>query len=71
MTAYSDRIRQRRLELGLSQDELAKRVGYSERSAIAKIETGVNDITVTKFVEIAHALSISPIELLGLEVKDE
>lgn len=71
MTAYSDRIRQRRLELGLSQDELAKRVGYSERSAIAKIETGVNDITVNKFVEIAHALSISPIDLLGLEDKNE
>lgn len=67
MTAYGDRIRQRRLELGISQDELAKRVGYSERSAIAKIETGVNDITVTKFVEIARALSISPIDLLGLE----
>lgn len=71
MTTYGEQIKQRRLELGISQEELAKRVGYTDRSTIAKIETGVNDITVNKFVEIAHALSISPIELLGLEVENE
>ena len=32
------RIRQRREELGLSQDELAKKLGYKSRSSINKIE---------------------------------
>lgn len=68
MTNYGQRIKQRRLALGMSQDELAKKAGYTDRSTIAKIETGVNDITVNKFVEIAHALNISPVELLGEEL---
>lgn len=51
-----DRIRSRREELGMSQQELAKRAGYSTRSAIAKIEKGVSDITSSKLIEIANAL---------------
>ena len=34
------RIRSRREELGISQDELAKRIGYKSRSSINKIEMG-------------------------------
>ena len=33
-----DRIRKRRIELDLSQEELAKRCGYTSRSTINKIE---------------------------------
>ena len=50
------RIRERRRELGLSQDELAQKVGYKNRSTIARIESGENDITQSKLKEIAHAL---------------
>lgn len=39
MTTY-DNIRNRRIELNLSQEELAKKLGYSDRSAISKIEAG-------------------------------
>ena len=35
-----ERIRQMRIGLGLSQDELAKLVGYKSRSSINKIEIG-------------------------------
>ena len=49
------RIRSRREELGISQDELAKRVGYKSRSSINKIELGKNDITQSKIAEIAFA----------------
>lgn len=65
MENYGLRIKNRRLELNMSQLELALKVGYTDRSAIAKIETGVNDITVTKFVEIAAALDTTPSALLG------
>lgn len=39
-----DRIRKRRLELKLTQEELALKVGYTSRSAIARIESGSNQL---------------------------
>lgn len=69
MEDYIAKLRQRRIELGMTQEELAKRLGYSERSAIAKIETGVNELTVKKFVDMCRALSVDPADILGLEEK--
>ena len=63
------RIRNRREELGISQDELAKRVGYKSRSSINKIELGKNDITQSKIVEIASALDTTPEYLMGWQVE--
>lgn len=40
-----NRIKQRREYLGLSQEELARRLGYTSRSTVNKIEKGINDIT--------------------------
>ena len=39
------RIKSFRKEKGLSQKELASLMGYKDVSTIAKIETGVNDVT--------------------------
>ena len=39
----SGRIRQRREQLGLSQEELAARMGYRSKSSITKLEKGIND----------------------------
>ena len=50
---------------GMSQDELAKLVGFKSRSSINKIELGVNDITQSKLVAIANALHVSVAELMG------
>lgn len=50
---------------GMSQDELAKMVGFKSRSSINKIELGVNDITQSKLVAIAKALHVSVSELMG------
>ena len=60
-------IKRRREELGMSQETLAKRVGYSDRSSIAKIESGRVDLSQTKILEFAKALDISPGELMGLD----
>lgn len=59
------RIRIRREELGISQEELAKKVGYKSRSSINKIEMGKNDITQSKIMEIADALATTPEYLMG------
>lgn len=71
MENYGIRIRNRRLELNMSQQELADKLGYTDRSAIAKIETGKNDISLNKFKEIAKALQISPAKLIGWEDDDD
>lgn len=71
MENYGIRIRNRRLELNMSQQELADKLGYTDRSAIAKIETGKNDISLNKFKEIAKALQISPAKLIGWDDDDE
>lgn len=60
-----DRIKNRREELGLSQDELAEKMGYKSRSTIAKIEKGVNDVSQKTIVKFAEALSTSVADLMG------
>ena len=61
-----ERIRQRRKQLHLSQDELAKRTGYKSRSAINKIEMSVNGLPRDKVIIFSHALNTTPVYLMGL-----
>lgn len=60
-------IKRKRLELGMSQDELAKRVGYTSRSTIARIENGEIDISRNKIFAFAEALNTTPGELMGAD----
>ena len=64
------RIKKRREELGMSQDELAQKLGYKSRSTIAKIEKGENDITQSKIAAFAQALQTTPGNLMGLDSED-
>ena len=41
-------IKKRRLEIGMSQEELAQKTGYTSRSSIAKIEKGEVDLQLSK-----------------------
>lgn len=65
--AIGDRIRSRREELGLTQQELADRLGYKSKSAINKIEMGINDVTQKKVPLYAEALETSIEYLMGME----
>jgi len=58
-------IRNRRIEIGMSQEELAEKLGYKSRSTIAKIEAGVNDITQSKIIAFAQALNTTVGYLMG------
>lgn len=62
-----NKIKKRREELNLSQEELANRLGYKSRSSINKIELGLNDITQSKIISFANALSTTPGYLMGWE----
>jgi len=58
-------IRNRRIEIGMSQEELAEKLGYKSRSTIAKIEAGVNDITQSKIIAFAQTLNTTVGYLMG------
>ena len=58
-------IRNRRIAAGLTQGELADRVGYTDRSTISKIETGAIEPSLTKIKQIAEELGVSPSTLIG------
>lgn len=65
MSELSKRIKCRREELRMSQDELAKKLGYRSRSSINKIEKGENDVPQSKIMALAIALSTTPEHLMG------
>lgn len=65
--SLGENIRLRREELGMTQDELAKKMGYTSRSTIAKIESGENDIPQSKIEHFAKALQTTPAYLMGWE----
>ena len=54
MANIGKRICARRKELGMTQEELAKRMGYKSKSTINKIENGTNDIPQSKVVKFAE-----------------
>lgn len=58
-------IRERRKNLGMTQQELALKVGYTDRSTIAKIEAGKIDIPQSTIVALAKALECEPGDLMG------
>ena len=59
------RIKQRREYLNMSQQDLAEKLGYKDRSTIAKIEKGINDIAQSKIEAFAEALKTTPAYLMG------
>lgn len=67
MLKIGDRIRLRREQLGLTQDELAQAMGYKSRSSINKIEKGVNEPPQSIIVDIAKTLKTTPAYLMGWE----
>lgn len=82
----ANRIKSRREQKGLTQDELAKLVDFSSRSSINKIENPqkntsseneVRDITIGRINKIAKALETSSLYIVGiindpeLEVQEE
>lgn len=59
-----ERVRKRREELNLTQEELAKRAGYQSRSSINNIENG-RPASLKVVHKLAEALNVSEWYLLG------
>ena len=66
-----DRIKKRRIELDWSQRDLAKRMGYTNNSTIAKIEQGKVDVYQNKIVQFSEVLGVSIAYLMGWEEEEQ
>ena len=62
-----EKIKYYREKRGMTQGELAKKVGYTDKSTISKIESDGRRLTQTKIVAFAHALGVTPGTLMGWE----
>ena len=66
-----ENIKMLREQKGLSQTELAHRVGYKDKSSVSKIEAGVVDLPQSRIAAFAKVLGVSPAELMGIDAKSE
>jgi transcriptional regulator with XRE-family HTH domain len=67
MSTVGQRVKEKRLELGMTQDALARAAGYHSRSTINKIESGERNLSFPRIAELADALGVTPDYLLGVE----
>ena len=67
MADIGKRIKARREQLNITQEELANKLGYKNKSTIAKIENGTNDIVQSKVKEFAFALETTIAYLMDWE----
>jgi transcriptional regulator with XRE-family HTH domain len=71
MITIGDRIRYRRIAMGMTQDELAKKLGYKSRASINKIEMGHTDITQSRIALFADVLDTTPSYLMGWDDEED
>lgn len=60
-----ERIKNRRIELNMTQEELAHKLGYKHKTSINKIESGAQDPPQKKIIAFARALDTTPDILMG------
>ena len=70
LSVVGDNIMKLRKEMGLTQEELALKLGYKSKSTINKIELGINDISQSKIVRFAKALNTTPAHLMGWDEEE-
>lgn len=56
----AQRVKEAREERGLSQTELARRLGWKSHTSIVAIEQGSKDLKMWELLKLAEALSVSP-----------
>ena len=67
MLKLYENIKRCRKEAGMTQEDLAIRAGYTDRSSIAKIEKGVVDLPQSKIKQFADIFGTTPSRLMGWE----
>lgn len=67
----ADKVKQLREQLGMSQEELAHKMGLKSRSSITRIEKSGDDITLKDVERLSKALGCSPLYLMGWDNEEE
>lgn len=67
MLKLYENIKKRRIELNMSQQDLAERVGYKGKSMISQVENGLIDLPQSMILKFADALKCSASDLMGWE----
>lgn len=67
---FGERVRVLRQSRGFSQEALALAAGL-DRTYIGGVERGERNISLINIQKIAHALDVSPADLLLFEIKAE
>jgi transcriptional regulator with XRE-family HTH domain len=57
-------IKKKRLEMGMSQQDLADAMGYESKTQISRIENGALDIPTNKAVKLSKILMVEIQELI-------
>lgn len=70
MNKIYENIKKRRLELNMTQEQLAEKMGYSDKTMISKIEKGQIDISYSKIIAFAEVLKVEPEDLMGWTDQD-
>lgn len=65
----NERIKQRRKELNMTQEELAQKTGYKTKGAISRIEKGERDLSQSQISDFAKALNTTESFLMGWKEK--
>lgn len=65
------RVREARIAKGLTQDEVAEKMGYTSRTTINKIEMGINGVPNSKLSLLAEILNVDISYLLVGDNKKE
>lgn len=69
-------IKQRRIELGMTQEELASKMGFKTKASISRLESNDRKLPLSKLKKMAMILDIPPSRLMmwdddGLELGDK
>ena len=67
MANIGQKIKERRIALGMTQEDLAFKMGYRSKSTINKIELGINDIPQSKIIQFASVLHTTVAYLMDWE----
>ena len=70
MSELKDKIKEIRNREGLSQDEMGRRVGYTNRASVNKIENGNGDVPFDRLMDIINEYLLEINDLTNKEVVD-
>jgi len=60
---FREQLQKARTDAGLSQEDLAKRIGW-DQTYVSKIERGVRRVDVVELIGICEALHVDPADFL-------